>query len=163
MRYSARMKHAILCIALAGCGKSAGQLPAKPSTGAPMAFEVTTVKPGDHHKGELQARAYNFSDKRIARYWVLVRYRDAKGAVIRLDKGTPHETDEDSASFSDPQMICEPASWCNLKIGYLDVPSEAVKAEVVAKELTALKDDIHFEDKPIFEIEGPHWPAEPKS
>ena len=153
----------LMALAVVGCGKGKSEPPpAKPATGAPMAFVATKVTPGDNHDGAVAVRAYNFSDKTIAQYAVLLRYHDAGGAVLKVKPGTPFEADFDHWSFSGLSFKCAPTSWCEFTLDHLDVPAGAAKADVVASRLTALKDDIHFEDKELFEMDQMSWPASMK-
>ncbi len=158
------MRHLCIVIALAACGgkKSNEPPPDKPSTGAPVAFVVDKVTPGDNMKGSLDVRAYNFSDKRVAQYAVLIRYSDAGGKVIKVKVGTPFEKSFDRWSFSGNHYLCEPKSWCSFSIDHLDVPASAAKAEVLVDRVTALKDDIHFEETALFQLQGDGWPGAPK-
>jgi hypothetical protein len=159
------MKRACLCLlfVLAACGKKSNDPPpAKPSTGAPVAFVVDKVTPGDDMKGSLDVRAYNFSAKRVAQYGVLIRYSDASGKVVKIKVGTPFEKSFDRLGFSGKDYLCEPTSWCSFAIQHLDVPAKAVKAEVLAATVRALKDDIHFEDAELFDLNADGWPGAEK-
>ncbi len=145
-----------------GCGKgSSGSKPApeRPYTGAPVAFQVTKVSPE-----ALDVDAYNFSDKSVAQYSILMRYYDAAGKPIVVEPGGPFEKDFDFWSMSGRHYLVKPKSWASFQIDHLEVPEGAVKAEVLARSVTALKEDgMHFEEKPLFELEGGmmEWPAKP--
>lgn len=151
-----------LVVVLAACGgkKSSAPPPPQPATGAPLAFVVDKVTPGD--KGSLAVRAYNFSDKRIGQYGVLLRYYDKAGEVVTVKPGTPFEKSYDSWSFSGKRFLCEPKSWCSFDIDHLEIPAATVKAEVLAESLTALKDDIHFDDNELFQLKEHGWPGSDK-
>jgi hypothetical protein len=158
------MRHLCIVIALAACGgkKSNDPPPEKPSTGAPLAFVVDKVNAGPEMKGSLDVRAYNFSDKRIGQYSILIRYTDAGGKVIKVKPGTPFEKSFDRWSFSGRSFVCEPKSWCSFAIDHLDVPATAAKAEVIADRLRALKDGTSFEEGELFKLQGEGWPGAPK-
>lgn len=158
-----------LTLALTACGgdgkggsaKITDPPPARPTTGAPLAFEVTKVTPGEDRKGELETRAYNFSDKKIAGYGIMMRYLDKDGKVTKVNVGTPFEKDHDSWSMSGPKFACEPSSWCSFKIDSLNVPAAAVKAEIVAHSLRAIAaDGVAFEQPDLFSLPGGglDWP-----
>jgi hypothetical protein len=153
----------VLGFVLAACGgKEASNEPppAQPSTGAPIAFVATSFKPGADRTGSVEVKAYNFSDKKVAQYWLLFRYSDATGAVLKVKPGTPFEKDHDFMTLSGKRFLCEPKSWCSFKITNLDVPDTTAKVEVLAKSVTALADGTKFEDAPLFEIKGMDWPTE---
>jgi hypothetical protein len=149
----------------AACGKKASNEPppAQPSTGAPIALEAKSFKAGGDHGGSVDVKAYNFSDKKVAQYMLLFRYHDASGAVLKVKPGTPFEKTYDFMSLSGNKYACDPKSWCSFKVDMLDVPEKTAKVEVLAQRVTALKDDIHFDDKPLFELPGMGWPGESDS
>jgi hypothetical protein len=152
----------VLGIALAaGCGKKASNdpPPAQPSTGAPIAFEAKSFKAGKDRGGSVDVKAYNFSDKKLASYMLLFRYTDASGAVLKVKQGTPFEKDHDFMSLSGRRFTCAPKSWCSFKVDNLDVPDTTAKVEVLAQSATALKDDLHLEDQPLFRLPGMDWPG----
>jgi hypothetical protein len=152
----------VLGFVVAACSGKKGSNdppPAQPSTGAPIAFEAKSFKPGSDRSGSVDVRAYNFSDKKVAQYWLLFRYTDAGGNVLKVKPGTPFEKDHDFMSLSGKRFMCAPKSWCSFKVDNLDVPDKTAKVEVLAKSVTALKDDINFEDKPLFDLPGMDWPG----
>jgi hypothetical protein len=151
----------VLGFLVAACGKKASNdpPPAKPSTGAPIAFEAKSFKPGADRGGYVDVKAYNFSDKKIGQYWLLFRYSDASGNVLKVKPGTPFEKDHDFMSLSGNRFACAPKSWCSFKVDNLDVPEKTAKVEVLAKSVNAYKDDMHFEEKPLFELPGMDWPG----
>ena len=147
---------AAAALAFGACKKHDEAPPAKPANGAPMAFEVTKVVPGEAFKSELDVKAYNFSDKTIASYWVLVRFKDGDGKVVHGDLAGAN--DFDHWSFSGGKYKCDPASWCSLKLDP-PVPASAKTAEVIAYSLSAVADDgLHVEPKPLFEMPKMEWP-----
>lgn len=152
----------VLGIVVAACGgKKASNEPPPPQpvTGAPIAFEAKSFKAGKDREGSVNVKAYNFSDKKIAQYWLLFRYTDASGKVLKVKQGTPFEKDTDFMTLSGNRFKCEPKSWCSFKIDNLEVPAQTAKVEVLARSVTALKDDSKFEDKPLFEMPGMEWPG----
>lgn len=152
----------VLGILLAACGKKADSTPPppKPAHGAPIAFVEKGFKPGTNRGGYVDVKAYNFADKPVAQYMLLFRYRDAGGQVLKVKEGTPFEKDFDFMSLSGNKYKCDAKSWCGFKVDNLDVPEKTAKVEVVAKSVTALKDDIHFDDKPLFDLPGMDWPGD---
>lgn len=151
-------------LALVACSKSkpAGPPPAQPATGAPIVFQVTKLTPGDKHNGVLTVKAYNFSDKPVAGYSIMFRFKDQAGALIKLKVGTPFEKDFDSWSMQGPDMLCKPKSWCGFEIDHLDVPANAANAEVIADSVRAIASDgVKFEPDAIWELPGSRmeWPA----
>lgn len=150
---------------VAGCNKTSSDVtttsadttpPAKPSTGAPVAFQVTSTSA----KG-IEVRAYNFSDKTVAQYSILIRYLDAGGKPVRVKVGTPFESDFARWSMSGLKYKCAAKSWCTFTIDPHDVPSGVSKTEVLAERVTALKaDGIMFEEQPLFELPyADKWPG----
>ena len=153
----------VLGFVLAACGgkkKDNEAPPPQPSTGAPVAFVATGFKAGADREGSIDVKAYNFSDKKVAQYWLLFRYSDASGNVIKVKPGTPFEKDHDFMTLSGNKFKCDPKSWCKFTIKNLEVPANTAKVEVLAKSVTALKDDVKFEDAPLFEIKGMDWPGD---
>lgn len=145
-------------VTLAACSKHQDPPPAKPANGAPMAFQVTKVVPGEAFKSEVDVKAYNFSTKTIATYWVLVRFKDGTGHVVRDDKAAG-DRDFDHWSFSGAKYKCDPQSWCSLELDP-PVPATATTAEVVPFSLTAVGDDgLHAEKQPLFELPEMKWPS----
>src|SRR5687768_15323609 len=91
---TAMRKLLVLGFVLAACGgkkKDNEPPPPQPSTGAPVAFVATGFKAGSDRGGSIDVKAYNFSDKKVAQYWLLFRYSDASGNVIKVKPGTPFE------------------------------------------------------------------------
>src|SRR6185369_16584476 len=114
-----------LLVLVAACSKTSAPAtpdppPAKPSTGAPIAFEVTAI-----HPQSLDVRAYNFSTQIVAQYSILIRYLDASGQPIKVKPGTPFEKDFASWSMSGRSYECAPTSWCKFRLDRLEVPSGA--------------------------------------
>lgn len=152
-------------VSVVACSKKstpAGPPPALAATGAPIVFQVTKVTPGDNHNGVLTVRAYNFSEKPVAGYGIMYRFKDQAGARIKLNVGTPFEKDFESWSMQGPDMLCKPKSWCSFEIDHLDVPVNAANADVIANLVRAIASDgIKFEPNPIWELPGSgmEWPA----
>jgi hypothetical protein len=78
--------------------------------------------------------------------------------------GTPFENDFDTYSVSGNKFECNPKSWCSFTVDHVSVPAKAAKADVLATRLAALEDDIHFEEKPLWEDPGSglSWPHDKK-
>ncbi len=123
------MKRAALVLAFAaacGSSKSDKPAPAKPSTGAPVAVEVTKLD-----KGKVEVDVYDFSDKPVAAYGFLFRYYDKDGKIITLQKGTPFEGLVDHMSVSGRKYMCDPGKWAHFTVEMLNTPAEAVKADAL--------------------------------
>ena len=152
-------------LALVACSKKSaptGPPPAAPATGAPVVFQVTKVTPGDKHNGVVTVNAYNFSDKSVAGYGIMYRFKDQAGTRIKLNVGTPFEKDFDSWSMQGPDMLCKPKSWCSFEIDHLNVPVTAVNADVIAASVRAIAaDGVKFEPDAIWELPDSRmdWPA----
>jgi hypothetical protein len=165
-----RLPSAFLCaLVLAACGGSksdgggGGAAPPQPATGAPVAFEVTKVTPGE--QGALDVKAYNFSDKTIAGYGIAMRYADQGGQILKVKVGTPFEKDFDFWSMSGRSYACKPKSWCSFEIGRLEIPAGTAKATVLATSVRALKaDGMNFEDEDLWHLPGGSgaWPGDAK-
>jgi len=144
-------------IMLAACGNKASKLPPKPINGAPVAFVAGTLKPGTD--GSIAVKAYNFSDKRVVQYVVLLRYQDASGALVKVPFGIDSYKDVGFTSFSGKSFACNPKSWCSYTID-ADVPANAAKVEILATSLGAMKDETTIDDKPLFQAESMmEWPS----
>lgn len=131
-----------------GCSNSGGAAPPKPDTGAPVAFEVSSVK-----KDALDVRAYNFSDKDLAAFQLVLRYRDASGNVLKVKPGTPFESDFDHWSVSGLSFKTKPNAWTKMTFDHLQIPPGAAKAEVLATEAKALASDgLTFEKEPLWKM-----------
>jgi hypothetical protein len=89
-----------------GAAAAAQPPPEAPYTGAPVAFEAVEVS-----KDALRVRAYNFADKAVAQYMIVMRYLDAGGQPLKVKAGTPFEADFDFTSFSGRKFKVEPKSW----------------------------------------------------
>ncbi|MBA3396975.1 MAG: hypothetical protein H0T89_30375, partial [Deltaproteobacteria bacterium] len=142
-----------------GSAASAGGAPTKPADGSPMHFEVTSLKPGEMFKSEVGVRAYNFGDKPIAGYNVMLRYHDAKGALIAKQTNFG-ETSVFGYSFTAKEFTCEPRTWCTFTIDP-EVPAGAVKGEMIAQSLRAVNaDGMTMEAEDLFDRPGigDEWP-----
>src|ERR1044072_3449531 len=113
----------VLSAAACGSKKSNEPPPPQPSTGAPIAYEAKTFKAGDDRKGSVDLKAYNFADKDIGSHWLLFRFHDASGAVLKVQPGTPFEKDFDFMSLSGGRYTCAKKSWCNFTVKNLNVPA----------------------------------------
>lgn len=134
-----------------GGGSASSPPPAQPSTGAPIAFEVTKVTPGADRAGKLAVRAYNFSAKTIAGYTIAARYTDQAGAVIKVGVGTAFEKDVAWTSFAGQGFQCKPKSWCRFDIEMIEVPAATAKAEVMLTSAKALgPDNFKFEEDDLW-------------
>jgi hypothetical protein len=143
-----------LALALsAACSKTGANdsAPSKPATGAPVAFELTSLS-----KDGLSLRAYNFTDKELTTFEVNVRYKDAQGKVLKVQPGSPFAKDYEHVSFSGTKYAEAPGKWTTLKLDsqILHVPSDAAKAEVM---LTRAAVGI---EKAVWEYPGFGWPSE---
>lgn len=160
MKTQIRIVASLLAIAVVvGCGKGGdgGPAPERPFTGAPVAFEVVGVNPDG-----LDVKVYNFSDKPIAQYSIYMKYFDASGKAIIVRPGGAFEKDYDFWSMSGRNFKVEPKSWASFKLDHLEVPKGAVKAEVIARSVTAIGPDGNkFEEDPLWELEGMDWPTPP--
>lgn len=152
-------------LSLSACGKSGGDAggkpPPAPSTGAPVAFEVVKVTPGK--EGALDLKGYNFSDKPIAGYGIVMRYFDAAGQVLKVNVGTPFEKDFDFWSMSGRTYTCKPKSWCSFEVDDLEIPDGATKATVLATTVRAIAPDgVNFEEKDLWHLPGGmnKWPED---
>lgn len=161
--YDAPMrKLLVLGFVLAACGgkKASNEPPpAQPATGAPIALEAKSFKTGGDRSGLVEIKAYNFSDKKLASYWLLFRYTDAAGTVLKVKPGTPFEKDHDFMTLSGNRFACEPKSWCSFKVPNLDVPDNTAKVEVLAKQVNAVVDG-NIESTPLFKLDGMDWPGD---
>lgn len=149
------MKRTLLVLVVAACG-SKSNVPEKPYTGAPIAFEVTSFHSGGKWGGKIDVRAYNFSDRVIASYSVMIRSLDANGKRIPVDKGSYF--DHESMSFMGPSYKCEPKTWCTFSFDGSVAP-DAKSVVVLADRLIAVKDDgLHMDEEPLFKLDGMQWP-----
>ena len=148
-------------VACSGGSSGGGAPPPRPATGAPIAFVVEKVTPGE--RGSLAVKAYNFSDKTIAGYGIMMRYADKAGQRVKVKVGTPFEKDFDFWSMSGRKYACKAKSWCRFDIDHLEIPAQVATAEVIASSARALAaDGMHFEDPDLFELAGGsfEWPKE---
>jgi len=139
--------------------------PAAPSTGAPIAFEVTKLTPGADHSGKIAIKAYNFVDKTIAGYTIAARFEDSGGAILKVGVGTPFEADFAWTSMSGKKFSCKPKSWCTFDIEGLEVPAAATEAQVVLTSARALASDgITFEEPELWQSKDGFgkWPSDVK-
>ena len=144
-----------------GTGASpAAAPPSKPATGAPVAFEVVKIV----SRETLEVRVYNFSASTVADYGLVIRFRDAGGAVLKPNPGKPLEKDFMAWAVSGPAFKCAPQQWCSFKLDHLDVPAGAASGEVLATFVRALaKDGVMFEKEPLFDMPHTlHWPGPEK-
>lgn len=151
-----------LALPAAACSSSSsggGAPPPKPATGAPLAFTVQKVTPGE--RGSLEVKAYNFTDKTIAGYGIMMRYADKAGQRVKVKVGTPFEKDFDFWSVSGRKYACKPKSWCSFELDHLEIPATAATAEVIASSLRALgSDGITFEEPDLWSLDHRmDWPA----
>ncbi|MBK9037231.1 MAG: hypothetical protein IPL61_39315 [Myxococcales bacterium] len=145
-------------VACSGGSGGGGAPPPKPATGAPLTFQVTKVTPGE--RGALDVKAYNFSDKTVAGYGILMRYADKDGQRVKVKVGTPFEKDFDFWSMSGKKYACKPRSWCSFELDHLEIPATAAKAEVIASSLRVLAaDGMKFEDADLWALDRQmEWP-----
>ncbi len=136
-----------------------GAPPPKPATGAPLAFTVQKVTPGE--RGSIAVKAYNFSDKTVAGYGIMMRYADKAGQRVKVKVGTPFEKDFDFWSMQGRKYMCKAKSWCSFEIDHLEVPAAAATAEVIASSLRVLGPDGNkFEEDDLWALDHQmDWPA----
>lgn len=90
---------------------------------------------------------------------MLLRDHDASGALLKVKPGTPFEAAFDHRGFSGQQYPCAPKSWCSFELDALDVPDKAASVEIVPSIVTAVaSDNVHFDDKPLYEARMTEWP-----
>jgi hypothetical protein len=127
--------------------------PEQPFTGAPVAFVVDKVAPGE----DMAVSAYNFGDKTFAGYSILVRYYGADGKPIVANG---FNRDHDSWSMSGKNYRVPAKQWRSFKLTSLKVPAGAVKADVLASAVTAVVNGgLKMEDRPSWQLSGFGWPS----
>ena len=147
---------ALTSILVAACGKDA-KLPPKPINGAPVAFVAGALTHG--RDGTVKAKAYNFSDKRVVQFSLMLRYEDAAGNLVKVPFGIDDLHEVGFASFGGKGFACNPKSWCEYTIE-TDVPEKAAKAEILATSLGSTTDNVTVDEKPLFKAESAmDWPA----
>ncbi|MEZ4401566.1 MAG: hypothetical protein R3B06_16190 [Kofleriaceae bacterium] len=142
-----------LSVSSAACkgGSSSAAAPPQPPNGAPIAFVVEKFTPGADRDGKVAIKAYNFSDKTVARYTIAARFTDKDGAVLKVGVGTPFEKDAAWTSMSGRTYACKPKAWCQFEIEMIEVPAATAKAEVALTSAGALAaDGATFEDDELW-------------
>src|SRR5262245_12640685 len=129
------------------CGKGGAKgkpPPDRPYTGAPVTVIVDKIK----SKEALDVSIYNFSDKKLAGWWLMFRDYDKDGNVLKLKPGTPFEDDHDFMSLSGNDFLCEPTAWCSFEVDMLEIPEGTVRADSLARTVRSLQaDGFHFDDQ----------------
>lgn len=160
---SAALRSAVLALSLAllaaaaACGKDAAPSkppPEAPYTGAPVAVIVDKLE-----KDTASLSLYNFSDKKVAGYWLLFRYYDKDGKLLRVKVGTPFESDHDFMTLTGNKFLCKPKAWCSFEVDHLEIPEGAVRGESLVRTVRAVAaDGFHMEEEPLWELDSMEWP-----
>jgi hypothetical protein len=117
--------------------------PGRPSDRAPVRFEVLAI---DSARNELEVRAYNFSDRALAAFDVIVRYRDASGKPLLM---AGSEVRHYSASGLSYRMA--PKSWTRLLLDNAASPAGATTAEILLREAKGIaKGGLTLDPVPVF-------------
>lgn len=99
--------------------------PSRPFDKAPVRFEVLAI---DAERNELEVRAYNFSERELAAFDAIVRYRDASGKAL---SSAGSEVVPYAASGLSYRMA--PKAWTRLVLDHVIVPPGATTAEILLR------------------------------
>jgi hypothetical protein len=112
------------------------------SNGSPISVEFVKFT-GEGEGRSMEVLLYNTGDKTAAAYHFLFRYYDADDKLLKVKPGTPFEDDTDFTSMSGGRYKCEPKQNNTLEVDgdIISVPTEAVRAEILATQVRALAAD----------------------
>jgi hypothetical protein len=132
--------------------------PPRPSTGAPIAFVVEQLHFVDRsYASSLEVSAYNFSDKVLIEYGLMIRYYGADGSVLKLQPG---DRDTMHWGISGTAYKIPPKQWRSFRLDHLDMPKGAAKAEILVDSTSALAaNGVKAEDTPVFRLASMSWPT----
>ncbi len=143
-------------LALQGDGEDQPDRPApeRPFTGAPVAFVVDKVNPQS-----LDVSAYNFADKMVGGYGLLIRYLRADGTPVPPPNafgGRDHRT----WSVSGGAYRVPPGKWRTFTLERLETPAGATRAEILVDTVRAT-DGIKIDQEPLWQSTSFGWPKRP--
>lgn len=143
-------------LAIQGDGEDQPNRPApeRPFTGAPVAFVVDKVGPKS-----LDVSAYNFADKKVGGYGLVIRYLKADGTVVP-PPNTFSGRDYLSWSVSGSTYLVPPGKWRSFTLDRLETPAGATRAEILVDAVRAT-DGIKIEQAPLWQSSTTGWPKRP--
>lgn len=111
------------------------------SNGSPVAIKFVEFT-GEGERG-MTVLAYNSGDKPAVAYFLLFKYYDASDKLLKVQPGTPFESEFGFTSMSGNKFKCEPKQNATIEIDPMlaKVPAEAVRAEVLASQVRTLAAD----------------------
>lgn len=124
--------------------------PARPDTGAPVAFVVDKTNPRS-----LDVSVYNFGDKMVGSYGLMIRYTKADGSPVRSEFSGK---DFMPYSISGKAYRVPPKAWRSFTLDRLETPAGAVKAEILADAVRAT-DGIKIDQEPLWRSSRFEWPV----
>lgn len=126
--------------------------PARPVTGGPVTVVVDTVNPNS-----LDVSIYNFSDKTLAGFDMLIRYSKDDGSLVASPNGPSNGVRH--WSISGASFRVPPNQWRSFVLDHLDAPAGATRAEIFVTRARALE-GAKLNQTPVWEGDAFTWPGE---
>ena len=128
--------------------------PERPFTGAPVAFVVDKLGPKS-----LEVSAYNFGDKMVGGYGLVIRYLKADGTPVP-PPNTFAGRDYLSWSISGSSYRVPPGKWRSFTLDRLETPPGATRAEILV-DAVRTTDGIKIDQEPVWRSTTFGWPKRP--
>lgn len=154
MLTSESVARAMLAIQGDGEDQPGRAAPEKPFTGAPVAFVVDKVSPKS-----LDVSAYNFADKMVGGYGLVIRYLKADGTVVPPPNAFAGR-DYVTWSISGSSYRVPPGKWRSFTLDRLETPAGATRAEILV-DAVRTTDGIKIDQEPIWRSSTSGWPKRP--
>ncbi len=143
-------------LAIQGDGEDQPNRPApeRPFTGAPVAFVVDKV-----NAQSLDVSIYNFGDKMVGGYGLLIRYLRADGSPVPPPNAVGGR-DYMTWSISGTSYRVPPGKWRSFTLDRLETPAGATRAEILV-DIVRTTDGLRIDPEPMWQSKSFGWPKRP--
>jgi len=134
----------LLLLAVACGGKSeSAETMEKPWNGSPVGASFTSFGEKNGERS-VTLQVHNFGDAPVLSYSFMLRYFDKSGAPLKVQAGTPFESDVDTMSMSGtPRDELAPKKNKQIVLDFgMNVPAEAASAEILVTKVGGANADL---------------------